>query len=857
MGIKHNVAHQLFGRKSAHQSESISDQKVLYMDLKIITSNGTGIICPSLFSNKAVAKLSSSTWQACTKTWNTASNVPKGQSRVQHIARGCFSNLQVANKKHGSMCKVYNTSQMRSARRFAQLLIIGLCLPGIYTSMDTTALPMDLGYNNNGRTTFQLSDRTLDIVNSKRGVIAYTSKLETSRQVKSISKFIDYSSIGIANANVKGSLNLLSSQYQVANNDKFVLQNNIEYHVSDIKMDHNQCGLYCSKLQGTMITTSRDYLTMVGLFEFDQMWITSHSNITKEGNNLNYQLYLGTVQIYPVNRINEKDKPKLYYYHGNEKVPILNVNHKYTYYNGQAGLYWDKSPYNLWTTMNSSAHVEILLPENQLHHVSASYHNKCGCSRTPHQSTLLYNDLKANYANLMYQQTKNKFGIEPERTKSKHPEHATIDRLIYPFLNNEISSFSKDNQSEIFKMTDLHPLLGNITHERLASSILMFTARSVGRPIMVSLIQPQMKEIAKRLKGKLYKFAHIGGEFDNSFIDLSTLTLEENNVSLILKYGDLGNFKYNISGDMVRANKLLKSLTLANRHFADFLKNEVETLLMGMASNSIVDTIDESVPVVAIVHRSQSFLVVTFFFACYDQTYSVTSYEATALPHEVLDNEFVAIDVPKQFTSNMLSGGYEFPTAVSKVHIDECIDALLGSADVNIFNECGSSSFSDIRLQMLFEINAQRLVLARGIGSIVKIVCPNKKQELFKLTRDILIMLTSSNCNVIYSGAHGNIVLSALTTLDQSDQGSQTVMLLQYDLIYRYSTDNVQTYFIIGLLISLSIILFLVGVILYCVFTRKMTAEIHSNHSGSFHRVSDLNMSVISQNTGTIIESRV
>ena len=163
---------------------------------------------------------------------------------------------------------------------------------------------------------------------------------------------------------------------------------------------------------------------------------------------MNYQLYLGNVQIYPVNRINTKDIPGLYYYHGNKKEPISTVNHKYTYYNGQAGLYWDTSPYNWWATINSSAHVEILLPENQLHHVSARYHNKCGCSRSPHQSTLLYNDLKANYADLMYQQTKNKFGIE--RTNSKHPKHATIDRLIYPFLNNEISSFSKDNQSEIF-----------------------------------------------------------------------------------------------------------------------------------------------------------------------------------------------------------------------------------------------------------------------------------------------------------------------------------------------------------------------------------------------------------------------
>ena len=104
------------------------------------------------------------------------------------------------------MYKVYNTGQVRSARRFTQLLIFGLCTQMVYPSLGTTALPMDLGQNNNGRSTFQLKDRTLDILNSKRGVIAYTSKLETSRQVKFISKFIDFSSIGMAMQMLRGRL---------------------------------------------------------------------------------------------------------------------------------------------------------------------------------------------------------------------------------------------------------------------------------------------------------------------------------------------------------------------------------------------------------------------------------------------------------------------------------------------------------------------------------------------------------------------------------------------------------------------------------------------------------------------------
>ena len=61
--------------------------------------------------------------------------------------------------------------------------------------------PITLTSHNYGKTTFTLDTKQLDMVYAERGLILYSSELETSRQIMSVSKHVDFTSLGLANSN--------------------------------------------------------------------------------------------------------------------------------------------------------------------------------------------------------------------------------------------------------------------------------------------------------------------------------------------------------------------------------------------------------------------------------------------------------------------------------------------------------------------------------------------------------------------------------------------------------------------------------------------------------------------------------
>ena len=119
--------------------------------------------------------------------------------------------------------------------------------------------PITLTSHNYGKTTFTLDTKQLDMVYAERGLILYSSELETSRQIMSVSKHVDFTSLGLANFNVKNSLNYLHSQYQLAYYDGFKLVNGMEYHISRNKMQYSDCGLYCSSKQSIIIDDQSEF----------------------------------------------------------------------------------------------------------------------------------------------------------------------------------------------------------------------------------------------------------------------------------------------------------------------------------------------------------------------------------------------------------------------------------------------------------------------------------------------------------------------------------------------------------------------------------------------------------------------
>ena len=102
-------------------------------------------------------------------------------------------------------------------------------------------------------------------------------------------------------------------------------------------------------------------------------------------------------------------------------------------------------------------------------------------------------------------------GLEPERVNKYRPEDGIIQRILFPFLNNEISAINNfTSKKTIFQTQEVHPLIQNITKQDLASSIFFMTASKIGRPIMVSYLQPKLEILAKKLGAKVYNFIRSG-----------------------------------------------------------------------------------------------------------------------------------------------------------------------------------------------------------------------------------------------------------------------------------------------------------------------------------------------------------
>ena len=120
----------------------------------------------------------------------------------------------------------------------------------------------------------------------------------------SVSKHVDFMSLGLANFNVKNSLNYLHSQYQLAYYEGFWLVNGMEYHISRNKMQYSDCGLYCSSKQAIIIDDRSEFLTILANFNFDSIWVNTDSNVTTNEGNIVYELFLGNHMIYPKNTIN-------------------------------------------------------------------------------------------------------------------------------------------------------------------------------------------------------------------------------------------------------------------------------------------------------------------------------------------------------------------------------------------------------------------------------------------------------------------------------------------------------------------------------------------------------------------------
>ena len=694
-----------------------------------------------------------------------------------------------------------------------------------------TTLPVLLSGSDTGKTTFVLPGHNLNLVYSVDGLVLYESQLETNRQIKAVTKWIDFGALSVANHNSIASLKFLSNHNQMAENNHFMLINGYEFIISDKNLRFEECSIYCASKQATMIDDTRYFYPLASRFQFDELWIKTVTNVTMFQNHPKYEAYLGTTMVFPTNYLSAKRKVRIFHHNNNRREEILVINELYEYYDPQLLRYWVKNPYSLHASVTPYGTVQIYLPESPLHHVGQSYRHKCGCYREPLESATLFHSLKMSRNALILQQQDIQIGLEPARTNIENPQAGSLPNIIYPFLNSDpIVKKKRMLDAEIFfNLRDIHPLITNQTKSDLSSSLVFLTATHIGKPLVVGLLQPKLEHMAKKLGAKLFNLSKQNTDFTHDFIEISGLSFRKDNMSLILNFNNLHAFTKNITSDLITTNMLIKNLTLTNTHFSAFLKNEAEKILIGMAANSMDTRIDTERPVLGVVNRHLSFLAITFYFSTYSEDFSSTKYNAISIPIRSVDDELYAIDVPQQFMSKVGQVGYQFVNTQNvPTLINACANSFLGTYPYNMLEFCGKKFFPDTRLQIILKLGDQRLFLARGKYAIIKIMCYTKPQQIHNMKYDILVFLVHKSCDVHFVSKQGIISMAANYTILDNSKHTTTKLLIHYNIVNAASTDYWQTVTISILGAIIGIFILMLSLVAYYVVTRKVSAQLSS-----------------------------
>ena len=171
---------------------------------------------------------------------------------------------------------------------------------------------------------FDVMGNELILTSTSEGRILYTATLQRSRQIKAISRLIDFSELAIANTNVKNSFSNLRSQDQMNHLDHFVFINGSEFHLSPTLMSYLDCGLHCAALNSKMVNDPRHVNTMTTFVNMSQIWIDTITSPYKVKGNQAYNVFLGPTMLYPKNQFSPSTS-QIYFYNQGRKVPISSI----------------------------------------------------------------------------------------------------------------------------------------------------------------------------------------------------------------------------------------------------------------------------------------------------------------------------------------------------------------------------------------------------------------------------------------------------------------------------------------------------------------------------------------------------
>ena len=697
-------------------------------------------------------------------------------------------------------------------------------------------MPVDLT-DHQGTVTFQLNENELHLVHSYDGILLYSDTLNQARQIKAVSRTFDYASLSIANVNARESLKFLQYHNQMDTLENFKLAGHFEYHVSETVMTYRRCEIYCASKLSSLIDEKHKFYKIANRFQFERVWVQTNTVTKRFHGNTIYQIFLNHHMLYPKNTISTNQKIRVFHYHNNERQALTSIAEMYSYYDSPSQSYWTRNAYDLNVALSPSASVYVYVPESDLHLVNDNYKEQCACYRFPTRSASKFQMLKESHQKLQIQQNELKFGIESGRLNKQNPQVGTLPALVYPFLAQEIPNKTKREKLDFLTMKDLNPLMPTNENQNLglASSLIYFTAKNVGPPLLVHFLKPTLKKMAQRLGSKLFMKLSPQENAIHELVHVSGLNLTAENFTLVLDYQHIGQFSKNISSDISLTDTMLRNLTLTNQIFGTFMTNQVHNVLLHMAAAAVPGQIDTNVPILGVVSQQNSFLLVDFYFSVFEESQSVTNYQTAPLPHAIVDQEFLSLNIPRRFSTQPSQSAYIFPTADDKPQIiDACINNILGSAPFQMSQLCQYEKFSDRQLINLFSIDEQRIFYAQGLGCAIKIVCPNQKLKVFQLTKQILVFMSPAVCTVTMVTDAGLITIpSNDTILYQSNLHIRPKMLFHYDLQNELGLDTKQTIILVILCVLVFLFILIILGMLYYVFHRQLAAAIVNTDAGS------------------------
>ena len=256
------------------------------------------------------------------------------------------------------------------------------------------------------------------------------------------------------------------------------------------------------------------------------------------------------------------------------------------------------------------------------------------------------------------------------------------------------------------------------------------------------------------------------------------------------------------------ADKLMKNLSITNQEFYAFLKQDVDSLLLHMAADTILEPIDYTAPVLAVITKGRSFYNAQFYITTFSSGQYITKYIANGLPTWQEDGMLRSLNIPNSFVADGSSHTFKFSENQTQAK-DVCINAFMGQDFSQLADKCDSHIFSQRKLLVLQTLINTRLMLARGRSETLKIMCPHAAPYFHTMMSDILIFISPHDCDINLISDTGIFVVDKLDHFLQLRL--QPSLLFHYDLGHS-STDNFYQWMII-IILSCTTALFLILIV--------------------------------------------